>query len=505
MIPAMKLSAAFWALLCLVGCTKKNPAAVCHDGTCIDPAYPYCDVDGTVGGEPGTCIAVSCSPNQFAACRGTDTALQCNASGGNYDVVQCPLGCDKAAGGCRLCQPGQTVCTNGVTQTCDASGAIVSSQSCPLGCFEDQPRCRDIDPSNGLAMYLDMVTDPPDVNLSGMAYSVIDTMAGTITSGDSNVPLTVPTFLKSAPAGGVDVRVFIVRKLHIDGTAQVYGTLTNALSGPALAIVATGDISIDGNLIVNGSAGTSLDTSCAGGKGFESDDGMRGITVASGGGGFATPGAAGGFVTGGPRNPGPGGGACGNASLIPLRGGGPAGGIDDDNGEVSHFGAPGGGAVQLSSRTKITVSGIVASDGGSGFDRAGAYGVAIYGGGSGGAILLEAPQVVLGAAGALYVRGMAGQANGPGFEVAYDGNPIPGAPCSAGAGGACGAGGAGASPGFSSQPGSGAIDNGAQVVSSGGGGGGFGRIRINSPDATYTKSNSTIEAGSLTTGTLLTR
>jgi len=43
-------------------CTKSNPAAYCTTGTCSDPAYPYCDFDGAIGGEPGTCIAVDCSP-----------------------------------------------------------------------------------------------------------------------------------------------------------------------------------------------------------------------------------------------------------------------------------------------------------------------------------------------------------------------------------------------------------------------------------------------------------
>ena len=39
----------------------------------------------------------------------------------------------------------------------------------------------------------------------------------------------------------------------------------------------------------------------------------------------------------------------------------------------------------------------------------------------------------------------------------------------------------------------------------GGGGGGLGRIRINTPDRTYVRANTAIEAGATTTGTLSTR
>jgi hypothetical protein len=85
----------------VVACTKRNPA-YCGDGTCVDPSLPYCDIDGAIGGMPGTCIAVTCTPGELAICRG-DAAVTCASSGSNYDTVQCPLGCDPAAGGCKEC------------------------------------------------------------------------------------------------------------------------------------------------------------------------------------------------------------------------------------------------------------------------------------------------------------------------------------------------------------------------------------------------------------------
>jgi hypothetical protein len=109
-----------------IACTARNPA-FCGDGTCIDPERPFCDVDGSLGGTPGTCIAVSCTPGTFAGCRG-DQAIACANGGNTYDVVECPLGCDAAANGCRectanaQCDSGTPVCDS-TTSTCRACAA----------------------------------------------------------------------------------------------------------------------------------------------------------------------------------------------------------------------------------------------------------------------------------------------------------------------------------------------------------------------------------------------
>lgn len=85
-----------------LGCTKPNPRS-CADGLCTDPAFPFCDVDGALEGLPAACIAVACTPDEFVACRG-DRAIRCNATGNDYDLVQCDRGCAAAAGGCKGCQ-----------------------------------------------------------------------------------------------------------------------------------------------------------------------------------------------------------------------------------------------------------------------------------------------------------------------------------------------------------------------------------------------------------------
>ena len=149
-------------LALVVGCTKSNPAATCTNGSCRDPAYPFCDADGAIAGIPGTCIAVQCTAGQFGACRADDVSLVCSSSGDNYNAVQCANGCDPSSG-CLACAPNQTVCTNGMVASCDAMG-VQTLTPCPLGCFEDQSRCRDIDPSNRLATYMDMVQSPVDLD-----------------------------------------------------------------------------------------------------------------------------------------------------------------------------------------------------------------------------------------------------------------------------------------------------------------------------------------------------
>lgn len=99
------------------GCTKPNPRS-CADGTCTDPAFPFCDVDGAFGGEPNECIAVTCTPMEVAGCRG-DVAIACNSAGNSYDAIQCEHRCDQPSGGCIECLDDEHC--EGTTPICDAA------------------------------------------------------------------------------------------------------------------------------------------------------------------------------------------------------------------------------------------------------------------------------------------------------------------------------------------------------------------------------------------------
>lgn len=133
-----------WALVfwIAVGCTKPNPRS-CLDGTCTDPAFPFCDVDGSLEGTPGTCITVSCSPMEFAGCRG-DEAIVCNSVGSNFDLVRCPFGCSEASAGCNGCD--DNIQCDEATPVCDAGACRVcglDAECASKVCELESGRCLD--------------------------------------------------------------------------------------------------------------------------------------------------------------------------------------------------------------------------------------------------------------------------------------------------------------------------------------------------------------------------
>jgi hypothetical protein len=469
----------------VVGCTtKSNPAKYCETGTCIDPAFPFCDVTGAVGGEAGTCIAVTCTPGAFTECRG-DNEVRCNATGNNMEVVQCERGCDGAADGCRLCNPGETACTNGKVATCDASGAVVSTTSCQLGCFETEPRCREINPSNALGKYLDMVPNAPNLDYEQLRF---DTRTGEVTDQIANVTVDVPNFLVQAPNQGAPIRVFVANTVKLTRANADALFDSFEITGPALAIVAHGEITIVGILEAHASAGAVTLPACSGGAGLIKTT-CNYSSSASGGGGFGTNGAKGGDIVNFSLLGGTAGIVSGNEKLVPLRGGCASGGVNDTVGN-KFAGSGGGGAVQLVSRTRIFVDGIVSvvGQGGSG-DRYQPDGFMLTGGGSGGALLLEAPVVELGPNAQLLAQG----GNGA------DACGVSGVDCTMA--------GAGARVGVAATPG---VDTSCDAatgkpMATGGGGGGLGRIRINTASGSYTKANSAVEAAVTTAGTIETR
>ncbi|MBL0221116.1 MAG: hypothetical protein IPQ07_45560 [Myxococcales bacterium] len=386
--------------LLLVGCTKPNPRS-CKDGSCTDPSFPFCDTDGALAGEPQTCITVACTPGEFAGCRG-DLAITCNTVGGDYDLVQCERGCDEAAGGCHLCDPNQTACTNGKVATCDAAGAVVSTETCALGCFDDQPRCREIDPSNNLGQYLDAATGATDLDLGMGAYISADDGMVSPNGGASFLPTS---YLVNATQTAPGIRVIVARNVVLGGSVTIVG----AEGGPALAILARGDVEIAG--VVRVLSGYVTDSACLGGPGYYNEGKVvsstyQYFTKRSGGGGNATPGGKSGSIsgTGVIDPPASGGSIVGTRAMVPLQGGCAAGGSHDyfDGTYTATSGPTGGGALQVSSRIRIVVTGSIDADGQPGNNYANG------GGGAGGGILLEAPRVTIGPAATLSAAAGAG-------------------------------------------------------------------------------------------------
>jgi len=472
-------------------CTKENPAYHCQNSTCIDPAFPYCDADGSIGGTAGVCIAVTCTAGEFGKCSG-DSALTCNDTGTGYVETQCAHGCDEGTG-CKLCEANQTVCENGVVASCDANGAQTATENCPLGCFEDQPRCRDIDPANHLGTYMDMNKTPPDLDLSTGDWYVLNDAAGTI-SGPQSATVVVPNYVVNQPGGGPRIHVYVVNSLKL-GSVYIAGPAPISES-QATVFLASGDVNISGPVRLDYHAGGYADRTCAGAQGFstfaQSNGAIQGY--GPGGGGAVAAGAHGGIVDDGLAGAARLGGApFGVDSLEPLVGGCYGGGYDNsaNGGDVYEYGAGGGGALQITSRKSITIAGRVSSDGSDG--TAGGQGpgtTTTFGGGGGGSILLEAPIVTLAANSMLSAAGGRGFGCDPPNEF-------------------CGGRGQGGTATAAPTPGGNlqfVIAAGANAeFYAGGGGGSVGRIRVNTPTSTYSADSSATLNASVTTGTVKTR
>jgi hypothetical protein len=356
----------------------------------------------------------------------------------------------------QLCAPGQPLrCDGSSLVSCNGDGSAEASQACALGCNATASRCNDVDPSNGLAPFLDMAATGADVDLG--ASATINTDDGTVQVDGAPLMITSSLF---GQTDGPNIRVFVVHSLTAADVATV--------GSNALVFVSDRDITIHGTLSVSGghndtpSPGGFNDATCQGQPGTFASDAFGG----SGGGGFGSRGGNGGSATNSAvSEPGGSGGApTSNVSLTPLRGG-----CDSGTWGGALIGR-GGGAVQLVSRTTVALaSGAVIA----------ANGASLSGGGSGGGILLEAPLVEV--TGNVVANGAAGSdvcilAFSAGEDGHLDARPAIGAPtCTDLLGSRGGNGAAGSSE---ATNGTDVTGNGSALFP-GNGAGGVGRIRVN--------------------------
>ncbi len=374
------------------------------------------------------------------------------------------------------CVPNVIECNDamGVYTDCGPTGEVEVQMTCPLGCSTTSEQCVDVNPSNGLAMYLDMAAGGPDVVFTGS--STINTTTGVVLIGGES--LSVPSFLIDN-ASSPDVRVFVLASMSVTGTAKVTGD-------PVVAFVVDGDVSISGTLDVSadgytpgpgGNSGTSdFGQVCGGGS---RSVGSSNPSPGAGGGGGSNSGGAGGLAGDGTSLPG---GYIRAGGLTPLTGGCSGGFTVEDPPTRVSSGGGGGGGLQIVSRTRITLQGAGKIDASGGGGRSKDIGgsstspIGGGGGGSGGNVLLEAPQIVLdgsgvvistkgggGAAAGIGSAGHEGQDGGTGSAVAAGGTN-----------GSLAAGGAGGTLGTSPQKGA----DGTGTNDGGGGGGSVGRARF---------------------------
>ncbi len=225
-------------------------------------------------------------------------------------------------------------------------------------------------------------------------------------------------------------------------------------------IAVSGDVIIHGSITASAGAVTAW---FAGGAPARSMPYLPGLCPLDSvlGGGRPGPGSGGGASVPSSGTAIPGGMPYGADSLIPLVGGS-SGGTGDFG--ASSGGPHGGGAIQIVSGTSILVSETASINmgGGAGYDIGGNTG---SGGGSGGAILLEAPLVT--------IKGILA-ANGGGGGAGYLSHPQDASASDQPALGGSMGGGMRAGLGAAAS-----VATGGDSAATGGGGGGVGRIRIN--------------------------
>lgn len=443
-----------WACIGLVlaaaglGCTKKNPILICHDGQCSDPQYKFCDVDGAIGGEPNTCLKPQCTASAFVTCDGSN-AITCNAEGSDYERSTCQFGCSAANSGCNQCAANTSTCATGAVETCDANG-VIHSETCAKSCVDGPtPHCEYLSPK-----YLpDICETPGDGTLtwgqSGDFDSDLDlNCTGGVVQQAGAPPICVVRYASIKIVGGATLHVF---------SSVNRQNFQNA--GRAIALVSDGDLSVDGAIDVSASR---LYSGPGGGYVF-SGGGDAHPGDGNGGAGFATAGAGGGSAGS------DGGADDGGAALMD-----PAD-LETLSGGPQSTGGGGGALVLVSCHGSVSVSGWLNAGGGGGV---GGYYILDGtrgggGGGAGGNIVLEGLDVHV--TGGVFANGGGGGAGGigsagsstneDGRDGSIDLSGPPGGVARAGAGN----GGAGGSVNGLPQPG-------LHPTGSGGAGGGGGSM-----------------------------
>lgn len=316
------------------------------------------------------------------------------------------------------------------------------------------------DPSN-LPKDLDLAVEE-DLIIDGetcASHAVIDTDKGEIRCYSPGLEQRHPTFAFKVvkQSDGSELAVFAGKNIVTAPTVQI------TVEGQRpLVLLAPGDITLRGSLYA---IPDDIYFSKANAGGFSAPDAMQAKGLGPGGGGSTSTQAGGGAYCGkggkgGSATGSLGGVAYGSPELVPLLGGSSGGAAATDAGA-------GGGAVQVVAGNVLTIAatGVIHVGGGNGM-----WGSS--GAGSGGAILLEAPEIsVLGTLAANGGGGGEGTANGDdGFRGSPDDVAAPGGNTGTASTDDDGGNGSAAA----------VIDGSPGGKTNGGGGGGAGRIRLNS-------------------------
>lgn len=363
------------------GCATPNPNYCDTHSPCVDPAKPYCDLDGVVAGKAQTCIHVTCGPGDSLACNAGE-ALVCNSRGDGVDTMVCANGC--AGHACAGCVPGTSRCgADGNVLSCGTDGTESVGETCHAGCTADPaPHCSYIQPR-----YLPDLCDQRASGSLAMTQDVMTTDTTTCNGGTivqvSDTPVCVLRYATISIASGVTVRVAPATvdsgpvpalALVADDLLDISGTLDASaslgLSGAGAGTVASGSPTL---------VSYSPNPTQAGGGAGGATRGSNGCGVSVGGDPVSNPQSLA-VLRGGAFNPG-GGGGGGAVSLIACRGtvsitgtvavnggGGPGADVVRPNMLTPVGGGGGGGAggVVIVEGLGISITGKVFANGGGG-------------------------------------------------------------------------------------------------------------------------------------------
>jgi hypothetical protein len=367
--------------------------SLCHE-ECVEtrdcPAGEQCVA--TSGGD--VCLLsseTSCSPTTSCP-----SGLVCGSDGRCHDACNASTSCSVG---------GQS-CIDGVcVDTADGGGSILTEAG-PLT-DGNAGGADGGDATAGDSAMNDGPGPPMDAGPLGFAGSNVGPTVPTASADGGPLPVVhvsttcdqtcLPPPTSVTQGDGTTAALYVVQSLTVDSTAtiSIHGTT------PAILVV-LGAADIQGVLDV----GSTAFNQPVGAGGFAWHTPGKGVGQTGGAGSYGGSGPGGGSFCGVGGNgaaatgqPAPGGQTYGVAPLVPLVGGSAGG---DELPGLNRGGA-GGGAVQISARDSITVgpNGAINAGGGA-YCQCNGMGA----GGSGGAILLEAPTVTI--AGALGANGGGG-------------------------------------------------------------------------------------------------
>src|SRR5262245_41503640 len=226
-----------WLVLVVIltglSCTKQNPRS-CADGVCNDPAFPFCDFDGAVGGQPKACVAVDCTAGQFVQCDGNN-AIACNADGTNFEVTQCERGCDMASGGCQGCET-DNQCAN-PTPVCDSG-----TSSCRACSLDDECASRVCDLVSGACVPGTSVVyaAPTGVNTGACTLDQPCVLSRAVTVASTAAVTPVLRLLPGTFIEQLHVALPTTSPLKVVGTGATIGP-----TAPSIAVAVSGGANVE--------------------------------------------------------------------------------------------------------------------------------------------------------------------------------------------------------------------------------------------------------------------